>query len=394
MKQAPTMQDRLRTCIQMEASMSTPIILLLALALTGCSLMESKSIDYKSAGQVPSLEVPPDLILPGRDSRFALPDAGGRGTASYSAYAQDRAARAVAQPGQLLPQVDKARIERAGTQRWLVVDLPPQQVWPVVKEFWQELGFILNVELPEVGVMETDWAENRAKIPQDVIRRTLGRLIDAVYSTAERDKFRTRLEPTPDGRGTEIYISHRGMYEVFEGTQAGGDQGTGRTVWQPRPPDPELEAEMLRRLMVRFGVEEAAARTLVARQAVEPAAILSRTADGHAALRLPEPFDRAWRRVGLALDRIGFVVEDRDRAAGEYFVRYADPEAQERNKPGLLSRLAFWRSKDEDRKAQRYRVKLAGAGDTTQVTVLLDDGRSPAGETGNRIVNLLHEQLR
>ncbi|MFN3595429.1 MAG: outer membrane protein assembly factor BamC [Thiobacillaceae bacterium] len=369
------------------------LAIVIALALGGCTLLESKPIDYKSAGTVPSLEVPPDLVLPSRDSRFTVPDVSPSGSTTYSAYAQDRSARPTAEASRLLPAVDKARIERAGSQRWLVVDQPPQQVWPVVKAFWQELGFIVNVEIPEAGVMETDWAENRAKIPQDIIRRTLGRLIDAVYSTAERDKFRTRLEPTPDGKGTEIYISHRGMIEVFEGTQGGGDQGVGRTVWQPRPPDPELEAEMLRRLMTRFGIEETRAQTLLAKIPAEPAASLTRTADGTAQLTLPEPFDRAWRRVGLALDRIGFVVEDRDRAGGEYFVRYADPEARA-NREGWLSRLAFWRSDEGQPKDQRYRVRLAETAGVTHVTVLQEDGRSPAGETGNRILNLLHEQLK
>ncbi len=369
------------------------VAICIALALAGCTLLESKPIDYKSAGSIPSLEVPPDLVLPNRDSRFTVPDVTPAGVATYSAYAQDRSARPATEASRLLPVVEKARIERAGSQRWLVVEQPPQQVWPVVKAFWQEMGFLINVEIPEAGVMETDWAENRAKIPQDIIRRTLGRLIDAVYSTAERDKFRTRLEPTPDGKGTEIYISHRGMVEVFEGTQAGGDQGRGRTVWQPRPPDPELEAEMLRRLMTRFGIEETRAQTLLAKTQREPAASLARTADGMAQLTLPEPFDRAWRRVGLALDRVGFVVEDRDRAAGEYFVRYVDPEAGTKRQ-GVLSRLAFWRSDDGKLKDQRYRVRLAETAGATHVTVLLDDGRSPAGETGNRILNLLHEQLK
>lgn len=372
--------------------LSRLVVLIVALGLGGCSLVESKKIEYRSASTVPSLEVPPDLVQPSWDTRYAVPDIGSKGVATYSAYAQDRAGKPLAESARLLPKVDRARIERAGSQRWLVVDLSPQQVWPVIKDFWQEQGFIINVEMPEVGVMETDWAENRAKIPQDAIRRTLGKLIDAVYSTGERDKFRTRIEPSADGRGTEIYISHRGMYEVFEGTQTGGDQGRGRTVWQPRPPDPELEAEMLRRLMIRFGVEENRAKTLLASAAAKPAARLSQAGDGSAVLILLEPFDRAWRRVGLALDRTGFVVEDRDRAAGEYYVRDADLEAEKRE--GFLSRLAFWRAGDDKAQAQRYRVKLTNTAAGTQVSVLQEDGRAAAGDTGERIIHLLYEQLK
>ena len=132
---------------------------------------------------------------------------------------------------------------------WLVVAGTPDQVWPMIKDFWQETGFLVNVEVPEAGVMETDWAENRAKIGEDIIRSTLGKMFDSLYSTAERDKFRTRIEPGAEPGTVDIFISHRGMYEVYI------SEGKYQTRWQPREADPELEAEMLRRLMVRFGTE-------------------------------------------------------------------------------------------------------------------------------------------
>jgi len=373
---------------------NTAVLLALALLASGCTVLEDKKIDYQSAATLPSLEVPPDLILPSGDNRFAVPGTATRGSATFSAYDRERAGQPrIAGTQSLLPSIDKVSIERAGTQRWLVVDAPAAQVWPVVKDFWQELGFIITLELPDAGVMETDWAENRAKLPQGGIRGLLGKVVDGLYSTAERDKFRTRLEPGEDGR-TEIYISHRGMFEVFEGTQGGGDQGQGRTVWQPRPADSELEAEMLRRLMVRFGVEESRAQTLLADRGLPPQAVLIKRPDAAPGLTMPESFDRAWRRVGLALDRIGFVVEDRDRASGVYYVRYADPEANTRKETGVLSRLAFWRASDAKAVAQRYQVQLKGSDATTTLAVLHDDGAPARNETGNRIATLLFEQLK
>jgi outer membrane protein assembly factor BamC len=370
------------------------IIVVLALGTSGCSVFEGKKIDYKSAGSLPTLEAPPDLILPSGDNRFAVPDINPKGSATFSAYDRERAGKPQAAGSQqLLPKVDRVAIERAGTQRWLVVQIPAREVWPVVKDFWQEMGFIINLELPDAGVIETDWAENRAKIPQDGLRSLLGKVIEGLYSTAERDKFRTRLETAADGR-TEIYISHRGMYEVFEGTVAGGDQGKGRTVWQPRAADPELEAEMLRRLMVRFGVEEARAQTLLAEKAAPPQAVLIKSPDAAPGLTMPESFDRAWRRVGLALDRIGFAVEDRDRAGGVYFVRYADPEANTAKEKGFLSKLAFWSSDDAKAKAVRYQVRVKGAEAETSLGVYMDDGTPARNETGNRIASLLYEQLK
>jgi outer membrane protein assembly factor BamC len=373
----------------------TPLLLFLtlSLSLSGCSVLENKKIDYKSAGSLPPLEAPPDLVMPAGDNRFAVPDINPKGAATFSAYDKERGVKPQASGQALLPQVDKVSIQRAGSERWLSVQLPASEVWPLVKDFWQEMGFIIALESPETGVMETDWAENRAKIPQDALRGFLSKALESLYSTAERDKFRTRLETSTDGN-TEIYISHRGMYEVFEGTQGGGDQGQGRTVWQPRPADPELEAEMLRRLMVRFGVEDARAKTLLAEKGAPPQATLLKGGDAAPGVSMPEPFDRAWRRIGLALDRIGFAVEDRDRVAGVYYVRYADPEANTKQDKGLLSKLAFWSSDDKKAQALRYQVRVKGDEEKTLAGVYMDDGAPAKNETGNRIATLLFEQLK
>ena len=362
-----------------------PLFLIAALATSGCGFIETKKIDYKSAGKAPTLEVPPDLTAPTGDNRYAIPDTQGSGTATLSAYSQERRATP-ASAQTLLPQQDKARIERAGSQRWLVVQATPQQVWPVIKDFWQETGFLVNLESPETGVMETDWAENRANIPQDVIRRTLGRVLDGLYSTAERDKFRTRVEQGTDG--VEIYVSHRGMQEVYD------SNNKDKTVWQARPADPELEAEMLRRLMLRFGVEESRAQTLLAQQRAPEMARIVR--DGAASqLEMDEGFDRAWRRVGLALDRVGFAVEDRDRSKGVYYVRYIDPQIDNASKrdEGLFARMAFWRSKKEQTSPQ-LQIVVQDAGDKSRVNVTGADGKAVDANTQTRILNLLQKELK
>lgn len=373
------------------------VSLLLIGLLAGCSgniLPESKKIEYKSAGKLPPLEIPPDLTQQSRDERYAVPDvSASKGSATYSAYSSERAGQARTTTAQdLLPQVDKMRIERAGTQRWLVVGGSPEKLWPGVKEFWQELGFLVNVELPEAGIIETDWAENRAKIPQDIIRGTIGKVFDSLYSTAERDKFRTRLEKGTEPGTVEIYISHRGMYEIYT------NEGKSETRWQPRPADPELEAEMLRRLMVRLGVDETRAKTMVAAEQRQDRAKLSRATDGAGALLLEEAFDRAWRRVGLALDRVGFTVEDRDRSQGLYFVRYVDPDADSKKKDddkGFLSKLMFWKGGAGDKPNQaQYRIHLKTAGESTSVQVLTREGGVDRSDTSRRILGLLHEQLK
>jgi outer membrane protein assembly factor BamC len=362
-----------------------------ALALAACGTLEipSKKVDYKSAGKIQPLEVPPDLVRPSADDRFLVPDVNPKNAATFSAYSRDRSGKpgSASAGSSVLPDIGEARIDRAGTQRWLVVKNEPAKLWSVVKDFWQETGFIVNLEMPEAGVMETDWAENRAKIPDGFIRNTLGKLLDSVYSTSERDKFRTRLERGAEAGTTEIYISHRGMEEVF--TTSAKEE----TKWQPRPPDPELEAEMLRRLMVRFGVQDERAKAqLVATGNTIPRATLAR---GQGTLALNEQFDRAWRRVGLALDRVGFTVEDRDRSKGLYFVRYIDPEIDNKSadNKGWLSKLKFWGSSEKP-KTEQYRILVKGAEAGAEVNVLSKEGVRDHSETAGRILSLLYEQLK
>lgn len=366
----------------------------IAASLAACngSLIESRKIDYKSAGKAAPLEIPPDLTAPSRDDRFAVPDGVGKGSASFSAYSAERSPQARdQQPSDVLPQVDKTRMERSGSQRWLVVAAPPDKVWGMVKDFWQETGFLIKTELPEAGVMETDWAENRAKIPQDMLRNLLGKVLDSLYSTAERDKFRTRLEPGLEPGSTDIFISHRGMYETFI------SEGKDQTRWQPRPADPDLEAEMLRRLMVRFGSDEKRAKAAVAavqEKTVEKAK-LSRSADGASSLELQEKFDRAWRRVGLALDRVGFTVEDRDRSKGLYFVRYVDPEIDNQKKEeGFLSKLTFWKGSRDAKAQTQYRIFVKEEGQAAAVQVLSREGGADQSDTSRKILGLLYEQLK
>jgi outer membrane protein assembly factor BamC len=362
------------------------------LSLAGCasSIWEGKKIEYKSAEKLPTLEVPPDLTSPTRDDRYQVPDVSPTGTATFSAYSSERTGSIrAANPNEVLPEVKDARVERAGAQRWLVVQLPPERVWPMVKEFWQESGFLIKTENPEVGVMETDWAENRARIPDDIIRSVLGKAIDGMYSTSERDKFRTRLERGVQPGTTEVYISHRGVIEVFT------TQQRDSTVWQPRPADPELEAEFLRRLMVRFGVDETRAKQQVAEGIKADRARVVKMQDGTGTLELSEPFDRAWRRVGLALDRVGFTVEDRDRAHGYYFVRYVNPEkdAIDADKQGFLSRLIFGKNKGIG-STEQYRVLVKDLKEISEVQVLNKEGAADPSDAARKILGLLHEQLK
>jgi len=361
-------------------------VLLAGLALGGCTsvsdALSGDKVDYKSgaATKAPSLAIPPDLSQLTRDSRYVVPGM----AVSANAYQ-------VAQPSAVTPTatntIGDVRIERAGSQRWLVVNRPADKLWEPVRDFWKESGFQLPIEQAELGILETDFAENRAKLPQDFIRNTIGKVLDTLYSTGERDKFRTRLERTANG-GTEIFISHRGMVEVVNSTSSTG--GTGSTVWQPRPADPELEAEFLRRLMVKLGVTQEQSKALVASGVARQTSRIS-AVNGIPVLQIDEGFERAWRRVGLALDRTGFTVEDRDRAQGLYFVRYVALNADAKE-AGFFSKL--FSSSSAGSTPLKYRIALRSKDDSTTVSVLNADGKPETSVNAERIVKVLADDLK
>ena len=353
----------------------------LAMALSACTTFNSEKIDYKSAVKAPTLEVPPDLSQLTRDTRYNVPG----GVVSANALQAGQNAPALSGAQTVVNSVGDVRIERVGNERWLVIQRPADKLWDPVREFWLENGFVLVQDDAKLGIMETDWAENRAKLPQDVIRSALGKVFDSLYSTGERDKFRTRLERKPDG-GTEVYITHRGMIEVYS------TQQKDSTAWQPRPADTELETEFLRRLMVKLGLTQEQSQAAAASVKAAPAAPSARmdTINNVPVVLLDEGFDRAWRRVGLALDRTGFTVEDRDRSRGIYYVRYVSPEEQKAK--GFFSRI--FSQGGEASAPVKYQVQVRSEGERSTVSVLTTAGAPETSANAQRIVRVLTDDLK
>jgi outer membrane protein assembly factor BamC len=374
---------------------------LAASLLAGCTtvgdgLFAGDKVDYRNSPvKTTPLEVPPDLSQLARESRYQAQ--GGVISAAAAAGGASAPAAGAGVGGTLpasvaLANLGALRVERDGQQRWLVVPLAPEQLWPQLKNFWSESGFTLAEENASTGVMETNWSENRAKVGADAVGGIFNRLLGRLIDTGERDRYRTRVERT--ATGSEVYITHRGVTEVYT------SERRDNTTWQARPNDPQLEAEFLSRLMVALGQKSEPARAAVAAAAPAsaPVAPLAAAATRPAAasqatsLMVSDTFDRAWRRVGLALDRTGFTVEDRDRAAGLYYVRYVDPRNAGKEEPGWWARL--WGDKSNPQEALRYRVLVKGDGGKTNVSVQNSVGVPETGENAQRILGLLSNELR
>jgi outer membrane protein assembly factor BamC len=406
------MSDTLIRPLHRRPSLATCLaVVLVAQGLSGCgmlsSVLGSSKVDYKTQGQTATpLDVPPDLTQLANDPRYQTP-AGG--AVSANALQSAGAPVLLGAPSALAPTRETqvvpkgtatARVERVGDQRWLVTSLSPEQLWPILREHWQANGMTLVTDKPELGLMETDWYENRSKLPQGALSRALGKVFDSISDSGERDRYRTLVER--GAHGTEVSITHRGASQVVVGERTGGEQ----VRWQSRPSDPSLEAEMLARLLVRLNPPESAASgkaqstttVAIATQAVTaaPAAPARARLDATRSvptLQVDDGFDRAWRRVGVALDRNGFTVEDRDRSQGVYFVRYVDPKLAGKEDPNFIARL--FGAKKEDLSGKRYQVKVAAEGNTAStVAVLEPEDSSRNAESARNIAQLLLAELR
>lgn len=378
----------------------------LALTLAACSgstaddlldpILPEQDAAYKSSKTAPPLEVPPDLSSATLNDKMVVPSLA-HGSATYSAYASGSQVASAGVNG-VLPKLNGVHVERAGSERWLVVDLPPGVVWPKVRDFWLSQGFLIEMEDPSIGIMETDWAEKRAKFDGGPVSNFFNKLSSQLYGSTTRDRYRTRLERGTKSGSTEVYVSHRGAEYVSTGNVSRSLDATGNEevyVWQPRPSDPELEAEMLNRLIITFGIKKEAATTLVAEAAEKPPrANIVRDGEGSNVLDLQDSFSRAWRRTGLALDRVGFTVEDRDRSRGLFYVRYVDTDRSDYTKDeSFFGSLKFW-GDEEPTKQSEFLVSLVGKQASTQIVILDVDGKRETSETADRILTLLHEQLK
>lgn len=408
--------------------------ILLASSLAACDSIPfiNTAPDYKGASRSRPLEVPPDLTASPTNDTYAVP-----ASTSYSSYSQEQEGQEVGVE-KVLQTPDGVRLERSGPQSWLVVNAPAEKIWPVVREFWLDMGFAVRVENPQIGVMETEWIESDAVKLKDQSASALEKFdkwLDKLSGFADRKKFRTRLDRGAEPNTTEIYMTHRSVSGAPDDgkrriqTQLGeidaGYKTDAELAQKPQASDAELDAELLRRLMVKLGVEEQKSKSILAQAAEIKRAEVIKESDGSARLMVNDPFDRAWRRVGLALDRIGFVIEDKDRSNGLFFVRYTDIDVDTapKKKKGLFETLKFW-GDDEDKQAtssgkkedkslieslkfwgtddkkqasldNQYRVKVVDSDNgNSEVTVVNTEGKRVTTTTANRIIALMYEQLR
>ncbi|HEX7386934.1 MAG TPA: outer membrane protein assembly factor BamC [Castellaniella sp.] len=357
------------------------------LLISGCSTLNqltgaSESIDYKSTVTGDPLVIPPDLTQANDDTHYKAPE----GTATLSTFkAGQAAAQSTNAADRVLPQSANIKVMRDGSLRWLVVDEPAQTLYPKLIEFWGDQGFTIHSQDPKAGLIETDWAENRAKIPEGWLRSALGSVLDQVFDSGERDRFTMRIE-RDNANKTEIYVSHQHMVDTPT------SDGTA-FKWVFGKEDPGLNAAMLARLMVYLGENQQTAAQEIKHSTNDTGPATASDITRHqASLVMAEPFDRAWRRVGVALDSARFTVEDRNREQGDYYIRYLDTDnGQKIEQQTIFGRIFGTRNTAEPLK---FRVHVAQQGGSSEVTVLDQNGKQVVNGTADRILTVLAQNLK
>jgi outer membrane protein assembly factor BamC len=298
------------------------------------------------------LEVPPDLSQPILTDSLALPHISSRGS-TYSAYNNTEYNQGKITPANLRG----VKVIRDGVNQWLEINTTAEKLWPQLRAFFAEAGFEIKREHKALGVMETNWLENRLTLPTNWVSKLLSRL----SSSGIRDKYRARLEKTNKLGVTRLFITHQGLKE-----KANDELNSITIWWESRPSDPELEAEMYQRFLIFRDISKEDATRLVSTVAAKDRTRIFEK-EGAKVLKVSEGFARTWRRVGIALDRIGLLVEDRNRSGGLYYLRITDDFRNKvKEEKGWLANLF---SSGKANLKERYLLSVSNENNNTVISI-------------------------
>jgi len=330
-----------------------------------------------------SLEVPPDLSVPDSSNALGIPKLS---ESSYSLYSSGDSQEDT--QGSVLPKSSaNVRFVRDGSVFWLEIKDNPDEIWAQVRNFFQDLGFAFVRENPVYGVIETNWLENRFDVPTGWFSSLLGGL----FSTGLMDKYRIRIEHGEKEGTSLMFITHQGLKELSYGSFSDTDVSV---KWVPREANPELEAEMLQRFLVFRGVKKAHAKQIAHKTQTEVRAkLVEDKSDKSHRVEVAEIFPRTWRRISIALDRIGLIVEDRNRSKGLYYIKTTEDflEGEQSDQSWLAS---IFSTSDSQFKVAAYQLSVDAIDNKTVISVLNNNGDKDTSKEGYFILKKLTDHLR
>jgi len=316
-------------------------IFIISIFLSGCFSNEevkpsekelgNLKINYYSNKSVTSLEIPPDLTSPEMQNAFRLSEFVSDVKENYVDFSNDSQDKV-----KVLTNPVGIIVKKYGQMRWLEIDKSPEEVWILAREFLKSQGFSLEKDNKKTGILETNFLENRPDIPETslgFIRSLLGRALDQQYTFASVDKYRIRIEPLENSTKTSLFLSLTSLEEMID-PRIDDPQRYGETAWKYREKDLILETEMLYRLMVYLGGDDAKAKILEAKDEKNVNATVMDSINGYAKLVFNLDTLDTWNRMSWAIDQNNIDIEDKDIKEKAFYivsVRTADK--------GIMSRL-------------------------------------------------------
>lgn len=324
--------------------MFKPLVLSgLVLSLAGCNylagengMFRDRADDYMEAPVLPLMAIPDELDSYTLDQLYVIP-------AQYSASAQ---------PFDEIPKpkpIETNRregviIQNLSDTSWIVLDATPGQVWPLVRDYWTQLGVILEYENPGAGIMETTWLE-----------------VDSNLET--RHKYRVTIEPGLHSGYSEIYVIHL--------QSPRSEPAPLVTTWPEKSSSEDRERQILdslsQYLADRNDVYQASSASLLAGSIeAERKANIVDDEQGNQVLQLRLDYNRAWVLVRSALNEAGVTILENDRDMAFLNVRFSGI-SEAGDEPGFIGRLFSRNDSAGTREERDFSVRLVDEGGVVTV---------------------------
>jgi len=327
-------------------------------------------INYYGDKSVNSLEVPPDLTSPDYENSFRIREF--VEDIDVNVVNLSNANEIIEKNQKVLAVPTDITIKRSGTRKWLIVEKDTEAVWSLSKQFLRDYGFVINKINKETGVMETNYLENKPKIPSSTMgwfRSALESKIDNVsYTLPSVDSYKIRIEPIEGGKKTEVHLSLNSMAEVITGS--GKDE---TTLWQYKERDVNLESEMLYNLMIYLGSDAANAREKIIEAQTESKLIIKNETDinGYAKLVFNFGIEATWDNIAWALNDLNVEIESKDVKEKAFYIRAARTSDK-----GIFTKMF-----GDDAVRQVFRVSLKSTNNTKTEVLFFDVSEKNEKET-------------
>ena len=340
---------------------------LLLFCVSGCGFVPSLDTvvsdnrdKYKASKSLPDLEIPPDLTSEALEDSLAIPDE--EQTNVFSEF-QKRKALRQNQQADGIQAIDLSDLEN--TQ--FIVTGERFEIWSELRNFLLDTNFVLSIEDFELGVLETEFKN-----------------IEVAGVVEQREKINIFLDDLENTGELSLVLESEQQENISD--------DAGEVIWSDSEKSAAKAREWLASISAYLSANSAEVETVTdAVVSSEPALLdkakaeLLNTGDKKYLL-IPSGFSQAWHDIEKALQAAGFYVAEKHEDTAMYSIIYYPAHDDPEQEAGLLDKLALWKDKEE---SVLLKISLTGVGETTEVTVLDEQGKWIDSEESSQMLSKL-----